>query len=586
MLIVALGVISRWYTNSIQDQLLSNNIETTKLVEITASLERSLYQSLIFITAIKEANKTSTDATTLKEPTQGMLTTQFNNELVLVNNSMERVRLVLSRIETSESNKNSEILAELDEKVGFFTSLASDWIPLALENSEHANELFNTAISPYFRNNLIPVINELREQVVEKQNKESNELTKSLEQANYVIAVFSLISVVLSIFIAIYVYRSIAKPLQELNESALKLGEGDLEERIEIKSNDELGELGKAFNEMASNLQKRTLARDYLDNIIETIRETLIVTDEHGIIVGINKAGLDMLHFKKDEIIGLPAQNFYDMEAMGATYNDKRKENSVFEFSFITKRGRRIPVLFSEADLVNADGKKVGSVSVGTDISERKIAAEKMKESLKEKEVLLSEIHHRVKNNLAVISGILHLQGLESKNEEVVKAIKDSQARIQSISLVHEMLYHSDTLSFIDYRTYVNDLLQAITSMHINDEVNIIVKSDIENISLDINQAIPCSLLLNEIVVNSYKHAFEGRKEGRITIFMKKEGNMIQLVIEDDGIGINTDEILRTESLGTTLINTLTSQLGGEYKMDNKLNGLGTRIEIIFPKGK
>ena len=291
-----------------------------------------------------------------------------------------------------------------------------------------------------------------------------------------------------------------------------------------------------------------------------------------------------MLHYTKHEIVGMPVARFFDLEKMRDKYVENSKKGNVFEFCLFTKRNKRIPVLFSEAELINGNGEIVGTVCVATDITERKEADEQVIKSLKEKDVLLSEIHHRVKNNLAVISGILQLQVYETKNEEVEKALTESQSRIQSISLVHEMLYHSDTLSFIDYRTYVHDLVQAITSMHINDDKNITVNSKVDEISLDINQAIPCSLLLNEIIVNSFKHAFKGKKEGEISIFMTEKGGILNLVVEDNGVGVESIHGAKPQSLGTTLIHTLTSQLRGEYNLGHGSNGVGTRIEVTFPK--
>lgn len=584
ILIATLGIVSHWYSNSVQNQLLKNNIETTKFVQITADIERDLYQSLVFLTAIKDTKKSLDSETTIDEPTIGMLSQSFEKQIVELSVSINQVKQFIADSETNTTLKYSYEVKRLDESLVFYTSLSTDWLKLVDEDVEEANALFNTSISPYFRNRVIPDISYLRNQAIEKQNNENEQLTSKLEQANYVIAFVSLICIFLSILIALYVYRSIAKPLKKLNNSARKIGEGNLDEKIQVTSSDELGELASSFNSMASNLKKRTLARDYLDNIIESIRETLIVTDIEGSIVGINKAGLEMLHYTKEEIIGTSVKEFFDLENMGDVYDKNNKSGSVFEFCLLTRRKNRIPVLFSEVELISGTGDMVGTVCVATDITERKEADEQVKKSLREKEILLSEIHHRVKNNLAVISGILHLQAYETDNEQVAKALSESQARIQSISLVHEMLYHSDTLSFIDYRSYVNDLVQAITSMHINESKNISVTSDVDNFSLDINKAIPCSLLLNEIIVNSFKHAFQGISEGQIRISMKEKDQIINLVVEDNGLGLDDNGMKKSDNLGTTLIKTLASQLNGEYKVSAGKNGAGTKVEITFKK--
>lgn len=586
MLIAMLGIVSHRYSNSIQNQLLNSNIETTKLVQITANIERDLYQSLVYLITIKDLDKKPDNEITIDEPTLGMLTQSFKKQILDLSVSLNQVKQFLIESPLNENELGYQEIKRLDESLIFYTSLSMDWLELIDEDVEEADALFNTSISPYFRNRVIPDISNLRMIAIEKQTQENNLLTDQLNQANYVIAFVSIICVLLSILIALYVHRSIAKPLKKLNEGAKSIGEGNLEEHIQINSEDELGELASSFNTMASNLQKRTLARDYLDNIIETIRETLIVTDTEGIIVGINKAGLEMLHYKKEEIVGMEVKKFFDLENMGEEYDANSANGSVFEFCLLTKRMKRIPVLFSEAELINGNNERVGRVCVATDITDRKKSDEQVKKSLKEKEVLLSEIHHRVKNNLAVISGILQLQAYETDNDEVTKALSESQARIQSISLVHEMLYHSDTLSFIDYRTYVNDLIQAITSMHINEGKNITVNSKVDEISLDVNQAIPCSLLLNEILVNSFKHAFKGKDEGLIMVEMRENNGLIELNIEDNGVGIQADNSTNSNrsSLGKTLINTLVSQLKGKYKFKQNSEGTGTQINIRFQK--
>lgn len=584
MLIATLGIVSHWYSNSVQNQLLNSNIETTEFVQITANIEKDLYQSLVYLTAIKDAERSFESKITIDEPTIGMLSQSFEKQIIELSRSISNVKQL---IVNSESTNNVETIQEvqrLDEGLIFYIRLSTDWLELIEEDVEEANALFNTSISPYFRNRVIPDISNLRDHAVEKQNEENKLLTTQLEQANYVIAIVSVICVLLSLLIAWYVYRSIAKPLRELNKGAKRIGEGNLEEQIQVNTTDELGELATSFNTMASNLKKRTLARDYLDNIIETIRETLIVADPEGIIVGINKAGLEMLHYTKEEIIGMHLNEFYDLKNFGEVYKQEHKTGNVFEFSLLTRRRKRIPVLFSEVELINASDEMVGTVCVATDISERKNRDEQIQKSLKEKEVLLSEIHHRVKNNLAVISGILQLQVYETNNDQVTKALTESQARIQSIALVHEMLYHSDTLSFIDYRTYVNDLIQAITSMHISDGKNITVKSEVDKISLDVNQAIPCSLLLNEVLVNSFKHAFKGKDHGEIIVIMTEKKGIITMTIRDNGVGIDSQISSESKSLGKTLITTLVSQLKGDYKFGKNEEGDGTQINISFPK--
>ncbi|HBX65782.1 MAG TPA: histidine kinase, partial [Balneolaceae bacterium] len=218
---------------------------------------------------------------------------------------------------------------------------------------------------------------------------------------------------------------------------------------------------------------------------------------------------------------------------------------------------------------------------VASDISERKKQEEEIRASLKEKEVMLAEIHHRVKNNLAVISGLLQLQTYSANNEEVEKALSDSQMRVQSIALVHEMLYESESLAYIKYDKYINDLLQAISSMHMNSK-EIKLTSEVEPISLSINQAIPCSLLINELIVNAFKHAFNDQEEGEIKVKLRQHEDEITMVISDTGSGFDIEKFNDSDSLGATLIKTLSDQLGSKFEILENSKNKGSVFKIKF----
>jgi two-component sensor histidine kinase len=216
------------------------------------------------------------------------------------------------------------------------------------------------------------------------------------------------------------------------------------------------------------------------------------------------------------------------------------------------------------------------------DITERKQAEEKMIASLRGKEVMLKEIHHRVKNNMQVISSLLGLQSGYIKDKGVLELFKESQNRVRSMALIHERLYRSEDLARIDFDGYIRGLVMHLFSSYgINPEV-IKLDMDIRGISLDINKAIPCGLILNELVSNSIKHAFPDGRGGEIGIVMHPiNGDEVELIVSDDGIGFPEGVDFRdTETLGLELVNMLTRQLAGEIELDK--NG-GTRFKIIFP---
>jgi two-component sensor histidine kinase len=191
-----------------------------------------------------------------------------------------------------------------------------------------------------------------------------------------------------------------------------------------------------------------------------------------------------------------------------------------------------------------------------------------IRKSLKEKEVLLAEIHHRVKNNLAVISGLLQMQRWQTDQQSARDVLQDSQLRVKSIALVHEKLYQSENLSDIAFDQYVNDLIKGINQTFSNAEKDITFDIDIEPITFSLGKAISCSLLLNELIVNAHKHAFKGLKQGKVTVRLWKEGQQGFLIVRDNGLGLPPDN--KKKSLGMTLVNTLAEQLNGEIEAYNE----------------
>jgi two-component sensor histidine kinase len=205
-----------------------------------------------------------------------------------------------------------------------------------------------------------------------------------------------------------------------------------------------------------------------------------------------------------------------------------------------------------------------------------------LKDSLKEKEILLREIHHRVKNNMQVISGLLTLQEEFSKDEKFIEMIKESQNRIDSMALIHEKLYRSENLSKIDFKEYVEDLVKGLFDSYGITESKIGLKVYGENIYMGIDVAIPCGLIINELVSNSLKHAFPEGKKGQIEIILNSIGeDMIELLVRDNGVGIPEGiDFRKTDSLGLHIVNILVEhQLHGEITMNKDK---GTEFMIRF----
>lgn len=249
---------------------------------------------------------------------------------------------------------------------------------------------------------------------------------------------------------------------------------------------------------------------------------------------------------------------------------------SQVEADVYTRDGSIIPFLLTGARFEN-DGEKY-IVGTGIDISEKLNYERELRKSIEEKKVLLEEIHHRVKNNLAIIIGLLELQSYNTEDSETVELLRDSQSRIYSMALVHEQLYKFESFSEIDVKKYIGKLIDTIRNTFSSEVRHIDVHIDSDSVCLPLTQAIPCGLLLNEVITNTFKHAFPDKKEGEVGITIQEDHDEVLLKVHDNGIGY-PDDISSSSSMGMTLIETLASQLEGSFEF---YNNEGAIFEIRF----
>lgn len=213
------------------------------------------------------------------------------------------------------------------------------------------------------------------------------------------------------------------------------------------------------------------------------------------------------------------------------------------------------------------------------DITDSKKAEEKIQQSLKEKEILLQEVHHRVKNNLQIILSILNLQHAQITDKKTLDLVRDIRSRIKAMSFIHELLYQTDDFSSINFSEYITNITSnLIYSYTQNQTINL--KLDVGTIFLDLDSAIPCGLIINEIVTNALKYAFTDQENGEVSVSLTQKNEFIQLTIADNGKGLpDKIDYRNTESLGMQLVVTLVQQLGGEIVLDNSN---GAKYTITF----
>ncbi|MGQ9801457.1 MAG: PAS domain S-box protein [Candidatus Saccharicenans sp.] len=247
-----------------------------------------------------------------------------------------------------------------------------------------------------------------------------------------------------------------------------------------------------------------------------------------------------------------------------------QKKQRIFERTFLTKDGRRISCEISSHFFEMDNCPTV--LAIARDITERNKTKESLQIALKEKEVMLREIHHRVKNNLQVISSLLRLQAAQLTDKHSREAFIKSQNRIRSMAMIHEKLYQSGNLASVDFADYVEKLVTHLYVVYDVDQSRVLFRNEVEEIGLDINKAIPCGLIVNELVSNALKYAFMGNAKGELIVKMSRdESGRNHLVVKDTGQALPAEiDIHRSETLGFQIINDLTKQLNGalEYRRD------------------
>lgn len=320
-----------------------------------------------------------------------------------------------------------------------------------------------------------------------------------------------------------------------------------------------------------------------LNHLIDKSGEAVQVSSEDGVMMYINERGAERLGKKQEDILGKYVgeveQLFLDKSVWDNHVQElKEKGPMIIEGQHKRADGTTFPI---EANAYyTTQGDRGYVIAFIRDISERKNIEKQLRISLAEKTTLLGEIHHRVKNNLTVIFGLLEMQIMQSDNSEVTSILRESQGRIQSMSMIHEKLYKTTHLESVNVADYIQDLAETIYKTYHQFENVKLKLINCTEIELPLNKMIPCGLLLNEVLTNIYKYAFTGRNEGLITINTSMDSGNFILEIADNGIGIAPEqEVKASQSLGMRLIQSFARQMKAKITMIN-FQGVKYIIEI------
>jgi PAS domain S-box-containing protein len=306
----------------------------------------------------------------------------------------------------------------------------------------------------------------------------------------------------------------------------------------------------------------------------------------HLRVTRVNQAFLEQYKAKENEMLGLTPFDFFehdlDQEKLllknifdHGKYRDisyeKKSDGTdvVFEGDYV--------VLYEENGPMN---RITGVFGVQQDITKRVEHQKELETALKEKEILLAEIHHRIKNNLAIVSGLMQIQAFEAEEEVVKQKLTDSMFRVQTMATIHDIIYKNKDFSKLDFSIMLEKLIHTIKDVLLDGkEIEIHIKK--ETIFLNIKQAVPLALIVNELVTNIFKHAFRGKKEGCICVSIEQDDRQIHFTIEDNGVGFPKEMAFeKSDTLGLQMVKMLSQQLKGESSFINKSNG--TKFNLKF----
>jgi PAS domain S-box-containing protein len=327
------------------------------------------------------------------------------------------------------------------------------------------------------------------------------------------------------------------------------------------------------------NIENYSLLLDQMEHVV-------FATDLEGKIVYWNRSAQEIFGLVSEEVLGKPLVDVVVTEGADTVRQEIR--STLYssgswngELKARRKDGTLLDTEVSIRLLRDAKGVPIGTICVGKDITKRKKAEAALQDALREKELLLREVYHRVKNNLQVVLSLLNLQARRVKDKKTLDVLRESQNRIRSMALIHEKLHQSRDFTKINVADYVRALSQHFMEAYRTDMDRVVLDVEAADIRLDSEKAMLCGFIISELVSNALKHAFPEGKEGRIKVDLGRKGKTaVVLTVSDNGVGLPPGiEVKKSSTLGLQLVHALVQQLSGKIEVDHTA---GTTFRITF----